>query len=673
MSTVLTQEDRILNIDTPLGPDVLILKSFTGTEFLSRLFHFDLDLVSEDPNIEYSRIIGENVTLGVRQADDETYRYINGHITRFTQLPSEGHLARYQAWLDPWPWFLTRTSDCRIFQNKSVPDIVDEVFHDFGYQQYELNLTQTYEPWEYCVQYRETAFNFISRLLEQEGIFFFFRHENRNHTLVLADHPSAHKPWPGQSPTRYEQLAGPGHFLDEEVVVEWRALQEVRSGKYATTDYNFETPSRSLLSAAPTTISDGDARLEIFEYPGEFDTLAESEQISVLRMEEEEVPHTLASGVGSCREFSAGSRFELVEHPRKDQNGKYVLTSVTHSGNNGEILGLEEAESSAEYSNTFTCIPIAVRFRPPRVTSKPIVQGPQTAVVVGPAGEEIYTDKYGRVKVQFHWDRYGKKDDKSSCWVRVSHPWAGKNWGAIAIPRIGQEVIVGFLEGDPDQPIITGRVYNAEQMPPFELPAGAVLSGVKSNSTKGGGGYNQFSMDDTKGKEMVTIHAQYDMGTTVEHDQTTTVHNNRTDKIDVDDSETVGNNQTVSIGAKQNISVGTDQTTSVGVNQTTSVGSNQTNSIGSNQTDTVGASRTTTISANDALNVGANETVIVGASRSTTISANDDLAINGARNVTVIGPVSIISNSSIALTVGSSNITITSSKVTITSPLIKLN
>jgi type VI secretion system secreted protein VgrG len=335
-------------------------------------------------------------------------------------------------------------------------------------------------------------------------------------------------------------------LTDEDTVFSWRVDQEIRPGKYALTDYNFKTPSNSLLVEVSSKIKQGgNDKFEVFDFPGEYDTRDEGEAYVGARMEEEELPHATATGESNCRSFVPGFRFDLSESDRDDQNGTYVLTSVTHTAFEAGSFS-ETGETS--YNNFFSCIRVAVPFRPPRTTPRPLVQGSQTAVVVGPKGDEIFTDKFGRVKVRFHWDRDTKRPpEEKSCWIRVSHPWAGKGWGSVSIPRIGQEVIVDFLEGDPDQPIITGRVYNAEQMPPYGLPAGGVVSGLKSNSTKGGGGYNEMSMDDTKGKEKITIHAQYDMGTTVEHDDSQTVHNNRTIAVDGTHTETIKKDTTITV------------------------------------------------------------------------------------------------------------------------------
>ena len=564
MADKFTQAERLIAVDTPLGADKLLLRSFSGAEGISKLFHFQLDMLSEDFNISFDDIVGQKVTVSVQLAEGSGERYFNGYVSRFAQLPSELRLARYQADVVPWMWFLTRTADCKIFQNKTVPDIVQQVFRDFGFQDFENRIQGTYDPWEYCVQYRETACNFILRLLEQEGIFFFFRHEKGKHILVLADKPSAHQPCPKAAKVRFEHVVGSGYNRADDVILRWRYQQELRPGKYALRDYNFETPSTSLLAQVKSTINQGgNQKYEIFDYPGEYEKKNQGDAQSKLRIEEQELPHEVVRGDGNCRAFSSGFRFELSEHERKDQNIQYVLTEVTHSAHSGNFHSRNTGEGAA-YSNSFTCTPLSVPFRPPRVTAKHLVQGPQTAVVVGPSGEEIYVDKYGRVKVQFHWDRVGKNDEKSSCWIRASQPWAGKQWGGVWTPRIGQEVIVDFLEGDPDRPIITGRVYNAEQMPPWELPAKQNISGLKSNSTKGGGGYNEFSMDDTKGKELVNTYAQKDMKTIVLNDSKEAIGNDRELNVKNNQTEVVGGDKHTTVEGEYRQDVDGDWSLTIG-------------------------------------------------------------------------------------------------------------
>jgi type VI secretion system secreted protein VgrG len=442
----------------------------------------------------------------------------------------------------------TRKARSRKLQQHSVPDILKKVFDGLDF---EPRLQGRYEPRDYCVQYRESDFNFATRLMEEEGIYYYFLHADGKDTLVYADSPSGHSMLPVGSTVLYDE--GKMGEKDEDTVFDWHKTQEMRSGKYTLWDHCFELPGNNL--EAQTLMMDSVAvgkvshklrvendKLEIYDYPGEYagryDGIAkgggeqpaelqkifeDSRRTVGIRMDQETVPSVILHGSSTCRQLIAGHKMNLSGHFNGD--GQYVLMSVSHSAS--QTGGFRAESSPFVYHNTFTCIPVALPFRSPRVTPKPVIQGTQTAVVVGPAGDEIFTDKYSRVKVQFNWDREGKFDPDSSCWIRVSTAWAGRRWGQINIPRIGQEVIVGFLEGDPDQPIILGSVYNADQMPALTLPPGSVTSGLKSNSTKGGGGYNQMTMDDTKGKEMITIHAQYDMSTTVEHDDTQLIKNDR--------------------------------------------------------------------------------------------------------------------------------------------------
>ncbi|HKX27674.1 MAG TPA: type VI secretion system tip protein TssI/VgrG [Blastocatellia bacterium] len=553
-----TQDHRHLKIFTPLGTDVLLLRSLQGQEGVSQLFRFDLQLHSEDHNIQFDEIIGQWVTVSI-DLPDGSIRFINGIICAFTQCGSSplenGQtptvFSDYQATMVPWLWMLTRSSNCRIFQHLTVPEIITKIFKDHGFSDFSNRLYGNFEPREYCVQYRETDFNFVSRLMEEEGIFYYFEHTAEAHTLVFANRSNEFKPSPLNPQVSYSSVIGlePGI----QAITEWRQSQEVQPGQYTLTDYNFEKPGFNLASTVTGTDERG---MEIYDYPGEYLEKGDGERLVGIRMEEEQTFQIVTNGSSTCRGFTPGSRFDLLDHYRRDFNQSYVLTSVHHTADQGANYRSSNEGAAAEftYTNRFQCIPHATPFRPPRLTPVPIIHGTQTAVVVGPAGEEIYPDQYGRVKVQFHWDREGAHNENSSCWIRVSHPWAGKGWGAISIPRIGQEVIVEFLEGNPDQPIITGRVYNARQMPPFSLPGSMTVSGIKSNTHKGAG-YNELSMDDTAGQEQVTIHGQFDMNTTVEHDQTTTVHNNRTDMIDQDDSETVGGNQTHTVLKNRTIMV----------------------------------------------------------------------------------------------------------------------
>jgi type VI secretion system secreted protein VgrG len=621
-----------MEIVTPLGEDVLLFHGMHAREELSRVSEYQLDLLSARSDIDLDEILGQSVTVKLVLGDEST-RFFNGVVTRFAQTGVHGRYHRYSAVVRPWLWLLTRTSDCRIFQEMTVPAILKAVFGEHSSADFVMELTGEYRKWTYCVQYRETDLNFVSRLMEHEGIYYYFRHTEGHHTLVVTDSYSGHAPCPGAEELDFippDRLVRP----DLEHVSSWDFFREIQPGAYVHTDYDLEKPSVNLRTqkALPRGYTPSD--YEIFDYPGHYVQKSHGEQYAAVRIDEYGSQFEIAHGATNARPLSVGSLFTLRGCPREDQNREHLVLAANYDLSFSEYEAMPDAEGSS-YRCSFAAMSSRQQFRPKRMTPRPFVQGPQTAVVVGPGGDEIYTDKYGRVKVQFHWDRLGRKDENSSCWIRVSHPWAGKGWGAVATPRIGQEVIVDFLEGDPDQPIITGRVYNAEQQPPFGFPAGAVLSGVKSDTHKGHG-YNELSMDDTAGKEKITIHAQYDMNTTVEHDQTTTVHNNRTDRVDVDDAESVGNNQSCEVGVNQSLSVGANRTKDIGANETITVGANRSSTVSANETATVALQRTHSVGVNETISVGAAQEITVGAAQAITVGANQTTNV-GANQSTSVG------------------------------------
>ncbi len=551
-----TQENRLIQVYTTLGADELLLHSFSGQEGISQLFHFEMRMHSENRSIKFEDIVGKKATI-VTHLPDGKLRYFNGIINSFAQggsSPLEGGatpkiFAGYYATLVPWLWVLTRSSDCRIFQNMTVPDIITKVFKDHGFSDFSRRLYGIYEPREYCVQYRETDFNFISRLMEEEGICYFFEHEADKHTLVMTDRPNEFKPLPLHKDVSYRSIIGEKRDLD--VINEWNMNQLVRPGQYTLADYNFQQPTLDLTA----TVTGKDKRkLEIYDYPGEYREKAQGERLVGIRMEEEQTPQIVISGSSTCRGFTPGYRFDLHDHYRRDFNKSYVLTSVYHSGDQGMNYrsSADQAAEDFTYTNHFQCIAHPTPYRAPRTTPVPVIHGSQTAMVVGPAGEEIYVDKFGRVKVQFHWDREGKYDENSSCWVRVSQNWAGKRWGAMFIPRIGQEVIVDFLEGDPDQPIITGRVYNGDSLPPYALPDEKTKSAIKSYSSKGGGGFNEVRFEDKKGQEQVFIHAEKNQDNRVKNDSLEWIGNDRHLIVKSDQLEKVEGDKHLQIKGDQN-------------------------------------------------------------------------------------------------------------------------
>jgi type VI secretion system secreted protein VgrG len=603
-----TQDHRLIAFDSPLGKDVLLLQELTGYEGISRLFSYDLNLLAyENDSITFSDIVGQKVSITLHLPDG-TPRYISGYVSRFTQGETDDrNFTHYQAQVVPWLWFLTRQADCRIFQNLAVNDIISQIFNLFDFKDFRLSLKATYPQLEYCVQYRETAFNFVSRLMEEFGIFYYFDHSTQGkHTMVLADQSSTLPACPS-SPISYDTQVG--GLDDPEVISNWHVGQEVRTGKYTVTDYNFTTPSTSLLANDPTVVNlSASQPLELFDYPGLHTTKDQGDTVAKVRMQEEEAAYMVVSGAGNCRGQMSGYSFVLKNHYRGDQNTTYVVTEVRHFASAGQSYTSAGTLAGETYSNHFTCIPASVTYRPARLTPKPFVQGPQPALVVGKAGEEIWVDKYGRVIVQFYWDRLGTKNENSSCWIRASQPWAGGNWGAMWIPRIGQEVLVSFLEGDPDRPVITGRVYNADQMPPYTLPDYQTRSTFMSRSSKGGGAanYNELRFEDLKGQEQIFMNAEMDMDLRVEKDSREFIGANRhlivttnqveqiqTDKhlhvqgkhfekVDSDMSLNVGGNQMESVTGNKSLNVTGDQKESVTGNVSLSVTGNQSESVTGN-------------------------------------------------------------------------------------------
>lgn len=622
-----TQQDRAIALKTPLGEDVLVLRSMTGTEELGRLYHYELSLQSDDNKIKVDDILGQNVTVRLDLEDDKK-RYFNGFVSRFAQTGRSQAHSTYQATIRPWLWFLTRRADCRIFQDMTVPDIVKKVFKDDGFTDFDASLSGSYDKWKYCVQYRETDFNFVSRLMEQEGIYYFFKHEDGKHTLMLCDSDKAHSALVGNEEVPFRP---PSDKVRDEHVYDWSITQEVLPGVYSLQDFDFEKPSADLAAQSKIKRKHANAEFEIYDYPGEYLEEKEGKGYAKARIEELQWQYEKVAGAGTVRGFHPGGLFKLVDYPRDDQNREYLVVSASHE------LYSAEFETGGGFGGGPTCvcgfsaIESKTPFRTPRMTPKPIIQGPQTAIVVGPSGDEIYTDKYGRVKVQFHWDRQGKKDENSSCWIRVAQVWAGKTWGGIQIPRIGQEVMVEFLEGDPDQPIITGRVYNAEQMPPYGLPDNATQSGIKSRSSKGGAdaNFNEIRFEDKKGSEELYLHA--------EKDHTNITENDRAEDVGHDRSLHVGHDKSEKIDNKKSITVGADHTETIGANKSVTVGNNHTENIGSNMVISVGQTLTETVAINYAEAVGAAMELAVGGAYSQTIGAKKQEMVGGNKSSTIGG------------------------------------
>ncbi len=630
-----------ISLTSPLPPEDLFFEAMTASAGLSVLGEMQLSLLSEKPDLKPMDLLGKPVTVHVVQPDGEK-RHFNGIISRFGVGKHAGRYFGYQATVKPWLWFLTRTSDCRVFQDQSVPDIVKKVFGDHSVANFEFKLFRSYAPRTYCVQYRESDYAFVARLLEYEGIYWYFEHTDGKHKLILVDSQTAHDTAPGYEKLRY--IEDPAHAPPEnEYVANWGSNQSVRTGKVVLTSYDFERPATSLEVEKVRDRSYDLSDFERFDFEGDYVQKADGTQWAENRLDETQARFHQNRGSSNAKGLAVGCTFSLTHHPDDAHNIAYLVTGTDIRAKVGIF---QSGDAGSSYECALLAMPSAQQFRPPRRTTRPFVQGPQSAVVVGPAGEEIYTDKYGRVKVHFFWDRAGPKTDKSSCWVRVSHPWAGKNFGAIHIPRIGQEVIVDFLEGDPDQPIIIGRVYNAEQMPPWDLPANATQSGILTRSSKGGGygNANAIRFEDKKGSEQLWIHAEKNQDIEVENDETHWVGHDRTKTIDHDETvhvkhdrtETVDNNETITIGVDRTESVGKNETISIGVNRSETVGANETIQIGANRSISVGASETATVALQRTHAVGVNESIAIGAAQEVAIGAAQAITV-GANQSTSVG------------------------------------
>jgi type VI secretion system secreted protein VgrG len=547
---------------------------------------------------------------------------------------------------------MSRTADCRIFQEMTVPDIVKKVFADHPTASFKDELTGSYRKWTYCVQYRETDLNFVCRLLEQEGIYFYVTHADGKHTMVLVDSYSGHTP--------FQKTAVP--FIapedisrgDIENVTAWNLTREIQPGIYVHDDYDFERPSVELRAQKVVTQGNPPSTYEMYDFPGEYLVKKEGEASAAVHIDEYAAQFETAQAVTNVKNLKVGSLFTLERAPRADQNREHLVVSATWDLEFNDYESMPDRTGS-EYSCSFVAMSSKQQFRPQRLTPKPFVQGPQTAVVVGPAGDEIYTDKYGRVKVLFHWDRLGEKakDENSSCWVRVSQPWAGKAWGGITIPRIGQEVIVDFLEGDPDEPIITGRVYNAEQMPPYALPANKTQSGIKSRSSKEGtpDNFNEIRFEDLKGSEQLFIHAEKNQDIEVENDEThwvghdrkKTIDNDETTYVKHDRTETVDNNESITIHGQRQERVDKDEGIGIGGNRNESVGGNEAITISGNRSESVGGAETVdvaksrghSIGQNDSLDVAKNASQTIGENATTSVGKNARLTITESWTVSV--------------------------------------
>ena len=644
------QNNRLFGLEaSPKGLSELVLVDFQGTEGLSQLFDFHLRLASQDPNIDLKQMIGQPVTMSLQLTNalaTSEQRYFHGYVTDFSQLDTDGGLATYSATVRPWLWMLSRRQDIRIFQEQTVQSILSKVFEEYGsLASYEFRLYKATANRSYCTQYRETDLNFALRLMQEEGLFFYFEHSKTGHKLIVTDSSTTAKPIDGYSASMPYSA---GEILDDvDVITSYQAKREMIPSNIALKGADYKVPNARRYHTSKTDVDQGDVpSYEIYDYVGPqgFPDRDRGYELASFRAEALAAHSKTFFGTSTSRRLMPLRYFQLEDHYDHDRaqpaDRQFVILTVTHSGQNNYQAG----NGAASYSCSFTCIRKKIPYRPLLTIARPTIPGPQTAVVVGPPGEEIYTDPLGRVKVQFHWDRLGKKNQSSSCWVRVGQPWAGKGFGMIQIPRIGEEAVVLFLDGNPDRPLIISRVYNAQNMPPWALPASATQSGILTRSSKGAtsANANAIRFEDKMGQEEVWIHAEKDQRIEVEHDE----------------SHTVGNDRSKRIGHDETVQVGNDRTETVGNNETIAIGVNRTEQVGGNETLNVGGNRSETID-------GAQNLVIALASAET-VGLAKALTIGGAYTVTVAGAINTAAGLASAEEVGLSKTTMVGKTYSIT-------
>lgn len=634
VTSTISQADRGVSVHCKLPDDDLLFQSLEGSEQLGRLYEYRIKLLSLKNDIAIADVLGKEmaVRLDVR---NEGKRFIHGLVTRFSRHGSNGQLSAYEAIVRPALWLLTRSTNCRIFQEQSILDILKKVLDGpYGGQvKLRVDLNGTYDIRPYCVQYRESDYDFISRLLEEEGIYYYFEHEAHAHTMVLVDAYGGHQEAPGYEAVSFYDWGGRG--TDREEISRWSPSGQIEANVFSLNDFDFEKVAGSrgngLLTKTKLPPAFDLSAYEQYDYPGRFQTAKLGDRRTRGWSESVHGQSALYAGEGTARGLATGTLFSLEDHPVDEENRQVLITAATLTIIGQDYVSGPGSDSALTVSCSFSAVGKEHNYQPQRIQEKPVVRGPQTAMVVGKSGEEIWTDQYGRVKVQFHWDREGKDDENSSCWVRVAQSWSGKGWGTMFIPRIGMEVVVEFLDGDPDRPLVTGCVYNSDASPPYALPEHQTRSTIMSNSSKGGSGFNEIRFEDKKDKEEIFIQAEKDFNRVVKNNDTLKVGFEKKDKGD----------QTIEIKNDQSLDIGNDQKIHIKNDQALTIDQNQTVKIAGNQDETV--------------------------------SKNQTVKIDGNQEITVGKKIVIEATSSIELKVGGSSIKIEPAKITVKSVEIDID
>ena len=559
-----TQFNNTITISTPLGDDVLYLTRFSAQEAISQLFSISASTYTLGTRISLDDLIGQPVSIKLKGGDSLLIplpdRYFHGVVSyvecsgaRTASAGENEDFLDYHLTIQPTAAFMKKRSNCRIYQSKSVIDIVTDLFGQHNVQFKDLT-TSSYPKYDYCVQYQESDLDFVTRLLQLEGIFYYFEHTSEAHTLLLVDSATAYEKCSQSLVKCYSGSLSVPH------VASWQGGLSMVNGAFLQKGYDFKQPKKFPTGDNAIASMPSQEKYEIYDYIGESEYNKRAKPAANIRLEALQKDKYRFTGQGDCRSFIVGKTFTFSDHEDSRYIGKsFLITSLRSQGTQPNQTGASQFNGEI-YRNSFECVPSDVPYRPTALRNKPLINGVQTAVVTGDAGDEILVDKYGRVKVQFHWDREGQNDSKSSCWIRVAQNWAGNKWGAFFFPRVGQEVLVDFINGDPDQPIISGAVYNADLMPPYTLPDKKTQSGIKTHSTKQGAAsnFNELRFEDDKGKELLFFQAEKDHQLNVKNDQTDTVGNNRVTQINNDDTATIVNNQTIDVGKILNITAGTE-------------------------------------------------------------------------------------------------------------------
>ena len=635
MAGSLSQATRKARLKTPLGEDTLVLIELNATEELGRLFEFRIDALSTERDIDFDSCIGQACCVTFKSFDIE--RNWNGILVEGQWLGPKNDNFAYRLVLRPWFWLLTRTTDCRIFENKNVTDIIKQVFSDRGFNDFENKTTESYPKIEYCVQYRETDFDFISRLMEEYGIYYFFEHSSDKHMLIMADSKSSLKTIPGLATLPFVALAGSDR-RDEQNVVEWVAERSLQTGKVELKDYDYLKPNAKLLSDANGSAKYSKSKLEFYDYPGRYTEQSDGDRFAKIKLEAQQARDERRFARGNAAGLYPGGLSRLEKHLKPSENIEYVIVAATHRFRAEGYRSGSGSQTGEPYEGYFTLLPSDRAYRSLPTTPKSFVRGPQTAKVVGKSGEEIDVDEHGRIMVEFYWDRKKMQSRR----VRIAQIWSGKNWGGIFIPRIDQEVVVEFLEGDPDRPLVTGTVYNNNNKVPYTLPDNKTKGGWKTDSTKGHGGYNEIVFEDKKGSEDIGVHAQKDLDVVVLNSETRKIGENfmppmgspsrTTTLVMGDDSLTVASgNQDVTIAMNRTTTIGMMHSATVGLTQTTTVGTVDTLTVGACYTLTVGSSN---ITVTPAAILITSPTIVLTASAEISLVAPD---INLTGLVTIVG------------------------------------